>query len=83
MARVRASSSDSRRLWITAFKEEDRQVTLTGAARGHDDVAEFLRRLNVSPYFAEVRLVKTQSAMNNELHLELVQFEIECTARYE
>jgi Tfp pilus assembly protein PilN len=74
---------DPRRLWITGFSEETRKVELVGEARGHDDVAEFLRRLNVSPYFDEVRLVKTQSATNAELHLELVQFEIECTARYE
>jgi len=74
---------DPRRLWITGFHEEQRKVKLEGQARGHDDVAEFLRRLNVSPYFDEVRLVKTQSAVNNDLHLELVQFEIECSARYE
>lgn len=74
---------DPRRLWITGFTEDNRHVKLVGEARGHDDVAEFLRRLNVSPYFAEVRLVKTMSAMNTELHLELVQYEIECTARYE
>lgn len=74
---------DPRRLWITTFNEDQRKVKFNGEARGHDDVAEFLRRLNVSPYFDEVRLVKTQSAVNNELHLELVQFEIECTARYE
>jgi type IV pilus assembly protein PilN len=74
---------DPRRLWITTFNEDQRKVKFEGQARGHDDVAEFLRRLNVSPYFDEVRLVKTQSAVNNDLHLELVQFEIECTARYE
>lgn len=74
---------DPRRLWITSFSEEQRNVKLEGQARGHDDVAEFLRRLNVSPYFDEVRLVKTQSAMDSTLHLELVQFEIQCTARYE
>jgi len=74
---------DTRRLWITDLKETDRRVELKGQARGHDDVAEFLRRLNVSPYFDEVRLVRTLAGQNAELHLETVQFEIQCTARYE
>lgn len=74
---------DPRRLWITTFNEEQRSVKLAGQARGHDDVAEFLRRLNVSPYFDEVRLVKTQSSNNSDLRLELIEFEIECKARYE
>lgn len=74
---------DPRRLWLTSLKESDRRVELMGEARGHDDVAELLRRLNVSPYFEDVRLVHTVAATNAELHLETIQFDIQCTARYE
>ena len=74
---------DPRRLWLTDLRETDRRVELKGQARGHDDVAEFLRRLNVSPYFDEVRLLRTLAAQNTELRMETIQFEIVCTARYE
>jgi len=73
---------DSRRLWITAFKEEDRQVTLTGAARGHDDVAEFLKRLILSDYFTDEQLKKTETADDTESGLTNVVFEIQCRVRY-
>jgi type IV pilus assembly protein PilN len=73
---------DSRRLWVTSFKEEDREVTITGAARGHDDVAEFLKRLLLSDYFTDEQLRKTESVEDHDTGLTNVTFEIRTRVRY-
>ncbi|MBI2895206.1 MAG: PilN domain-containing protein [Deltaproteobacteria bacterium] len=73
---------DSRRLWLTEVTEGDRAVKIKGQARGHDDVAELIRRLAVSSYFESEQLIRTQVIQNSELHMDLVEFEIHCTARY-
>lgn len=73
---------DSRRLWITEFKEEDREVTLKGAARGHDDVAEFLKRLILSDYFTDEQLRRTETEEHAQTGVTNVAFEIRCHVRY-
>ena len=73
---------DSRRLWLTEFKEEDREVTLKGAARGHDDVAEFLKRLILSDYFTDEQLRRTETEDDRESGLTNISFEIRCHVRY-
>lgn len=45
---------DSRRLWLDNFEEVQRKVRIQGAARTNDDVAEFLKRLQLSVFFADV-----------------------------
>ena len=45
---------DPRRLWLDSFDETQRKVRLQGAARTNEDVAEFLKRLQLSVFFAEV-----------------------------
>jgi type IV pilus assembly protein PilN len=51
---------DFRRLWITGFTEQDKKIKLDGQALTHEDVAEFLRRVNLSEYFVSNRLVSTR-----------------------
>ena len=53
---------DSRMLWLETFKEKDRLVKLTGQGLTHEDVAEFLRRLNLSDFFVSSDLVSTNLA---------------------
>lgn len=53
---------DSRMLWLETFKEKDRLVKLTGQGLTHEDVAEFLRRLNLSDFFVSSNLVSTNLA---------------------
>lgn len=74
---------DARRLWLTEVTEEDRAVKIKGQARGHDDVAELIRRLTMSDYFENEQLIRTQTVENNDLHMDLVEFEVHCTARYQ
>ncbi|MCK9523398.1 MAG: PilN domain-containing protein [Proteobacteria bacterium] len=54
---------DFRRVWINTFREKDRNVTITGQGVSHEDVAEFLRRLNLSDFFVSSELVSTSLAV--------------------
>ncbi|MCL2723568.1 MAG: PilN domain-containing protein [Polyangiaceae bacterium] len=73
---------DPRRLWLTAYKEQDRAVRLTGLARDGEDVSEFLRRLSLSDYFYEVKLLPAQKSVDPNTKLELVKFEMSAKVRY-
>ncbi len=51
---------DHRRLWLGSFQEKERRVRLQGQGLTHEDVAEFLRRINLSDFFVSSELVSTQ-----------------------
>ena len=50
------SDWDPTRLWIDTFVEDMREVNLKGKSRSNDDLAEFLKRLNTSRHFHDIRL---------------------------
>lgn len=72
---------DPRRLWLTSFVESRRKVTLKGMARDGEDVAELAKRMNLSSYFAEVRLLPAAKGQSRE-GLSVVVFELEAKVRY-
>jgi type IV pilus assembly protein PilN len=53
------SSAVPGRLWLTEFKEASGNLTISGVAVDNQTVAEFLKALSGSPYFADVDLVET------------------------
>jgi type IV pilus assembly protein PilN len=73
---------DARRLWLTEYNEVDRNVRLTGEARDGEDVSEFLRRLAISDYFYDVRMMPASKTMDQAAHVELVSFEVSAKVRY-
>ena len=73
---------DPRRLWMTSYKEDNRVVRIIGLARDGEDVSEFLRRLSLSDYFYEVRLLPATKGVDSVTHLELVKFEMSAKVRY-
>jgi type IV pilus assembly protein PilN len=73
---------DPRRLWMTSYKEDNRVVRIVGLARDGEDVSEFLRRLSLSDYFYEVRLLPATKGVDSATHLELVKFEMSAKVRY-
>ena len=73
---------DPRRLWMTSYKEDNRVVKLVGLARDGEDVSEFLRRLALSDYFYEVRLMPAKKEIDQVTKLELVRFEMSAKVRY-
>jgi len=48
------ASWDTRRVWLETFDEDHKKVRIRGAAKSNEDVAEFLKRLNLSVFFTEV-----------------------------
>jgi type IV pilus assembly protein PilN len=73
---------DPRRLWLMTYSEIDRTVKLQGLARDGEDVSEFLRRLALSDYFYELKLLPAQKINDSVTHLELVRFELSAKVRY-
>jgi type IV pilus assembly protein PilN len=76
------ASWDPRRLWLSSYKEQDRQVKVSGLARDGEDVSEFLRRLALSDYFYEVKLLPATKSADPTTKLELVKFEMSAKVRY-
>ena len=73
---------DVRRLWLTSFDETNRVCTITGLGRTNDDVAEFLRRLDLSELFTDVRLTGTKATTDKDTGLELTSFNLTCKVKY-
>jgi type IV pilus assembly protein PilN len=76
------ASWDPRRLWLSSFKETDRVVKFSGFARDGEDVSELLRRLALSDYFYEVKLLPATKSVDSVTKLELVKFEMSAKVRY-
>jgi len=73
---------DPRRLWLSGFREANREVRITGSARDGEDVSEFLRRLTLSDYFYDVRLLPATKGIDSVTKLELVKFEMSAKVKY-
>ncbi len=73
---------DARKAWITGFRETDGEVTLTGEALGHEDVAEVQRRLESSAYFRDPKLVFQEKKRDDKLGVSYVEFSIRATLIY-
>lgn len=76
------ASWDPRRLWLSSYRETDRSVRVSGNARDGEDVSEFLRRLSLSDYFYDVKLLPASKSIDTITKLELVRFEMSAKARY-
>jgi type IV pilus assembly protein PilN len=73
---------DARRLWLVRFVEEQRKVRLEGLARDGEDVSELARRMNLSSYFADVKLLPAKRQTDQKSGVELVNFSLEAKVKY-
>ena len=73
---------DAKRLWLTSFQETDRLVKIEGLARDGDDVSELARRLNLSTYFADIKLLPANRTTDAESKLEVIGFQLQAKMRY-
>lgn len=73
---------DVRRLWIDSFVEMNRKCSVVGFGKTNEDVAEFLRRLNISKVFDKVTLQSTSAAIDQKLGQPVVRFALSCEVKY-
>jgi type IV pilus assembly protein PilN len=81
-AEVYNQNWDARRLWLTSYQESDRTVKLGGLARDGEDVSELERRLKLSDYFTDVKLLPGQKVVDGSSHQELFKFELSAKVKY-
>jgi type IV pilus assembly protein PilN len=73
---------DSRRIWLTEFLEDARRVVLKGQARDGEDVSELARRMNLSTYFYDVKLLPAKREDSKNSQGAWVSFQLEARVRY-
>lgn len=73
---------DARRLWLTSYIESDRTVKLEGLARDGEDVSELERRLKLSDYFTDVKLLPGAKTTDPTSHQELFKFQLSAKVKY-
>jgi type IV pilus assembly protein PilN len=73
---------DPHRLWLSAFSEENRNVVIEGDGRTPDDVGEFMRRMMLSQYFEQVRLERSEGAIDQATRISVQRFKIVARVRY-
>jgi type IV pilus assembly protein PilN len=73
---------DVRRLTLDSFEETARKCRISGFGKTNEDVAEFLRRLNISEVFDKVTLQSTQASTDEATKLPTVSFVLTCEVKY-
>lgn len=71
-----------RKLWVEYLDERGKRVKLKGNAKGHDDVAELLKRLSLSKHFTNVQLESNEQGKDSETKTKVVRFALTCQAKY-
>lgn len=77
-------SWDPRRLWLTLYKESDRTVLIEGLARDGEDVSEVARRLALSNFFQDVKLLPAskQTETVGGAKIEMLKFQLQAKVKY-
>jgi type IV pilus assembly protein PilN len=77
------ASWDTRRVWMDNFEEDHKKVRVKGSAKSNEDVAEFLKRLNLSVFFTEVTPESTaQISAGGSNAVKYVTFNLSATVIY-
>jgi type IV pilus assembly protein PilN len=81
---------DTRRLWLTTYKEVERTVTIEGLARDGEDVSELARRLSLSNYFQDVKILPASKVTDTlpgapgapAVKIEMLKFQMQAKVKY-
>lgn len=76
------STWNPRRVSFTSVKEANSRLVIHGLAKDHDDVAELLKRLNLSRVFGGVRLQRNSLVNDKKLGIQAVKFSLACTVNH-
>jgi type IV pilus assembly protein PilN len=75
------ASWDTRRAWLEAYEESNKKVKIRGAAKSHDDAAEFMKRLGSSVFFNNVKF-DGSSQSNATASVRHVTFNVSAEVAY-
>ena len=83
-------SWDTRRLWLTSYKEVERTVTMEGLARDGEDVSELARRLSLSNYFQDVKILPGAKVSETvpatptrpAIKIDMLKFQMQAKVKY-
>lgn len=64
------------RAWIESFKQNENTIEMEGVAVDNQTIADFMAKLEASPYFSGVELIVTQQV--EQKNLKLKKFVIRC-----
>ena len=67
---------DADSVWITHIKEKEGQLEVKGRARNHEDVAEFLKRLESGVFFYKPELIIQEKGFHEFLETHYVDYRI-------
>jgi type IV pilus assembly protein PilN len=76
------SNWEPKRVWLVDYTERAQSVTIKGAAKSDEDVAEFLKRLKQSAFFSNVYWQQTQPQFDSKLNVAYVTFDVTCKVNY-
>ncbi len=80
------TSWDTRRVWLDTFEEVQGKVRIKGSAKTNEDVAEFLKRLQLSLFFSDLTPESTQqvseSTLGGNLSVKHVTFNLTAKVTY-
>jgi type IV pilus assembly protein PilN len=78
------ASWDTHRVWLEGFDENQKKVKIKGSAKSNEDVAEFLKRLNLSVFFSDVAPESTNqvSVGGTGTTVKYVTFNLSATVIY-
>jgi len=73
------SSALPDKLWLTKYSEKAGKITLTGFADSENTVADFMERLESSPYYEQIELSVTEQSKVGENKMQ--KFTLNCKAQ--
>ena len=80
------TSWDTRRVWLDSFEEAQGKVRIKGSAKTNEDVAEFLKRLQLSIFFSDVTPESTtqvsETTLGGNLSVKHVTFNLTAKVLY-
>jgi len=65
-------------LWLTSFKENNGQITLSGIADTEKTVARFMKNLDASPYYQRIALSITEQTKVGDKKMQ--KFTLDCNS---
>lgn len=58
-----ANRTPTSRLWLQSFKQSGGQLQLTGVALDNETIAQYMKQLNSSPFFADIDLANSSQTV--------------------